>query len=271
MREHLVIRTPENVAFEHELAAVGTRAMAWSIDILAIVGLILVVSLLVGNFLSGLGGLGLAIHFVLIFVIQWGYGAVLEWAFNGKTLGKAILGLRTVSDRGLRITFLEAAIRNLVRAVDFLPMLYAVGGVTALLDPRSRRLGDLAAGTVVVHERRTPRPASFLPSSERHNTFASDPAVLLAARRITPPEREVLIALCLRREQLPLGVRHELFDDLAAHLSARLGLERPSFFSPEKFAVQLAAIVLGQGSAPASRTGSGVLGAGPERSLPTRR
>ena len=248
MRELLVIRTPENVAFEHELAAIPSRAMAWAIDILAIVALILVASLIVGNVLSGLGGLGLAIHSVLVFLIQWGYGAILEWVFNGKTLGKAILGLRTVSDRGLRITFIEAAIRNLVRAVDFLAPLYAVGGVTALLDPRCRRLGDLAAGTVVVHERRTPRPASFLPPAERQNTFASDPAVLLAARRITPPEREILVALCLRREQLPLSVRHELFDDLAAHLSARLGLTRPSFFSPEKFAVQLAAIVLGQGS-----------------------
>jgi hypothetical protein len=132
--------------------------------------------------------------------------------------------------------------------VDFLPIVYGVGGTTALLDPKGRRLGDLAAGTVVVQERRAPRPASFLPPSERHNTFASDPAVLLAARRITPPEREILVALCLRREQLPISVRHELFEDLAAHLSDRLGLPRPPFFSAEKFAVQLAAIVLGQGS-----------------------
>ncbi|MBX7195275.1 MAG: RDD family protein [Sandaracinaceae bacterium] len=248
MREHLVIRTPENVAFEHELAALGTRAMAWSIDVVAIVGLILLTSLAVGEGLSRLGGLGMAIHFILIFLIQWGYGAVLEWLLAGRTLGKLLLGLRTVSDRGLRITLLQSAIRNLVRTVDFLPVLYGVGGVAALLDPRCRRLGDLAAGTVVVHERRTPRPSSFLPVSERHNTFASDPAVLVAARRITPPEREILVALCLRRDQLPLGVRHELFEELADHLSQRLHLPRPSFFSAEKFAVQLAAVVLGQSS-----------------------
>jgi uncharacterized RDD family membrane protein YckC len=248
MRELLVIRTPENVSFEHELAALGSRALAWLIDLVAIVGLILAASMALSSTLSRLGGLGTAVQLIIIFLIQWGYGAVLEWAFHGKTLGKAILGLRTVSDRGLRITFLEAAIRNLVRTVDFLPIVYGVGGTTALLDPKGRRLGDLAAGTVVVQERRAPRPASFLPPSERHNTFASDPAVLLAARRITPPEREILVALCLRREQLPLSVRHELFEDLADHLSDRLGLPRPAFFSAEKFAVQLAAIVLGQGA-----------------------
>jgi uncharacterized RDD family membrane protein YckC len=255
MRELLVIRTPENVSFEHELAALGSRALAWVIDLVAIIGLILGASIALSSTLSRLGGLGTAVQLIVVFLIQWGYGAVLEWGFHGKTLGKAILGLRTVSDRGLRITFLEAAIRNLVRTVDFLPVVYGVGGATALLDPKGRRLGDLAAGTVVVQERRAPRPASFLPPSERHNTFASDPAVLLAARRITPPEREILVALCLRREQLPISVRHELFEDLAAHLSDRLGLPRPPFFSAEKFAVQLAAIVLGQGTpSPATRS-----------------
>jgi uncharacterized RDD family membrane protein YckC len=240
MRELLVIRTPENVSFEHELAALGSRALAWLVDMMAIVALILGASMAVGNTLAQLGGLGAALQLVLVFVIQWGYGAVLEWALHGKTLGKAILGLRTVSERGLRITFLEAAIRNLVRTVDFLPLLYGVGGTAALLDPKGRRLGDLAAGTVVVQERR----------AEKHNTVASDPAVLVAARRITPPEREVLVALCLRREQLPLSVRHALFEDLASHLSRRLGLARPAFFSAEKFVVQLAAVVLGQATAP---------------------
>ena len=101
----------------------------------------------------------------------------------------------------------------------------------------------------MVVERKTARPSAVLPESERHNSFATDPAVGLAARRITPPEREVLIALSLRREELPLRVRHELFERLADHLSKRLGVERPSFFSPEKFVVQLAAIVLRQSEA----------------------
>lgn len=247
MREYFIIRTPENVAFEYELAGVGARAIAWTIDV-CIIGFLIVVSSIAISVVSvGAGQLGQALQFVVLFLIQWWYGALSEWALGGRTVGKMVLGLRVISDRGLRITFLQAAIRNLVRTADFLPFLYAVGGVSALIDPYGRRLGDLAAGTLVIVERKTARPAAVLPESERHNSFAMDPAVGLAARRITPPEREVLIALSLRREELPLRVRHELFERLADHLSARLGVERPAFFSPEKFVVQLAAIVLRQG------------------------
>ena len=246
MRELFVIRTPENVAFEYELAGIGTRALAWTVDVCIIATLIVASSILLSFLSVASGALGQALQFVVLFVIQWWYGALSEWALRGRTLGKMALGLRVVGDRGLRITFLQAAIRNLVRTADFLPFLYAVGGTCALLDPYGRRLGDLAAGTLVIVERKTTRPSAVLPESERHNSFASDPAVGLAARRITPPEREVLIALSLRREELPLRVRHELFERLADHLSRRLGVERPSFFSPEKFVVQLAAIVLRQ-------------------------
>jgi uncharacterized RDD family membrane protein YckC len=250
VREHLVIRTPENVAFEHELAGLGSRAVAWSVDLCVMLGLLLAASLAMQPLVASLGGLATALYFVVLFLIQWWYGALAEWLFDGRTPGKWMLGLRTIGERGLRVTFLQAVVRNLVRTVDLLPLVYAVGGVAALLDPRGRRLGDLAAGTVVVQERKAPRPASFLPPSERHNSFASDPAVLLAARRITPPEREILVALSLRREQLPLAARHALFEDLAAHLSKRLGIERPPFFSAEKLVVQLAAAALGQAGPP---------------------
>lgn len=253
MRELFVIRTPENVAFEYELAGIGARALAWTVDICMIVALIFLSSLVFSMLSVGAGALGQALQFIVLFLIQWWYGALSEWALGGRTLGKMVVGLRVISDRGLRITFLQSAIRNLVRTADFLPFLYAVGGIAALLDPYGRRLGDLAAGTIVVVERKTMRPSAVLPESERHNSFATDPGVGLAARRITPPEREVLIALSLRREELPLRVRHELFERLADHLSKRLGVERPSFFSPEKFVVQLAAIVLRQSEAKASK------------------
>ena len=247
MRELFIIRTPENVAFEYELAGIGARAVAWTIDICIIAMLIVASSIGLSFITAAAGQVGQALQFIALFLIQWWYGALMEWGFGGRTVGKMALGLRVVSDRGLRITFLQAAIRNLVRTADFLPVLYGVGGITALVDPYGRRLGDLAAGTLVIVERKTARPAAVLPESERHNSFEMDPAVALAARRITPPEREVLIALSLRREELPLRVRHELFEQLANHLSARLGVERPAFFSPEKFVVQLAAIVLRQG------------------------
>lgn len=240
---HRVV-TPENVAFEFERAALPARALAWAIDVLAMIALAAIALRLV-SLLGAAGGFATALGFVVIFAIQWGYSAISEWALSGQTLGKRIVGLRVLDERGLRIGFVQAVVRNLVRTVDFLPGAYLIGGTCALLDPKGRRLGDLAAGTIVVRERRAPAPAAIVPPSERHNTFVRDPGVALAARRITPPERDAMIALGLRRERLPIAIRHELFGRLADHLEARLGVPRPAFFSPEKYVLNLTAVVLG--------------------------
>ena len=163
---------------------------------------------------------------------------------GGQTLGKKAIGLRTIQASGLRLTFMQAVIRNLVRIVDLLPALYLVGGVTALLDPHGRRLGDMAAGTLVVRERRAPMPSRIVPASERYNTFMSDPLVMHAAKRISAPERDAMIRLSMRREELPLAVRHSLFTRLSRHLEVRLGVPRPTYFSEEKYVLNLTATML---------------------------
>jgi uncharacterized RDD family membrane protein YckC len=241
-----VIRTPENVTFEFELASVGSRALAWVLDLMVMGAIVLTVSKLVEPLLPVLGGFANAVLLVIAFAVQWWYAALLEWLWGGQTVGKRLVGLRTLSERGVRVTFVQAVIRNLVRIVDLLPGLYLVGGVSALLDGDRRRLGDLAAGTVVVRERRSPAPSAVVPKSERYNSFVEDPAVAIACRRITAPEREVMVGLSLRRESLPLSVRRELFAQLAAHLEDRLGVPRPPFFSEEKYVLNLTAIALGQ-------------------------
>ena len=248
MRDVYAIRTPENVAFEFELAGVGSRAVAWFLDVL-IMGLMIVVASCIFSMLApALGGFAMALLFIAIFLVQWWYSALFEWWLGGQTLGKKAVGLRTLQERGVRITFLQAVVRNLVRVVDLLPGLYFVGGVSALLDRSGRRLGDLAAGTIVVRERRAPRPTAVVPPSERYNTFVSDPDVTHAARRITPPERDAMVSLGLRREELPLSIRHELFSRMSGHLEQRLGVPRPPYFSEEKFVLNLTAVVLGQSS-----------------------
>jgi hypothetical protein len=175
---------------------------------------------------------------------MWWYSAIAEWAFGGQTVGKKVVGLRTIQVNGLPISLGQAVIRNLLRVVDLLPGLYLVGGLSALLDGRGRRLGDLAAGTMVVRDRRAPTPSEVLPAAERHNRFLRDPAVALAARRVSAPERDVMVGLGLRRDSLPLSVRRELFARLAAHLEERLGVERPASFSEEKLVLNLTAAVL---------------------------
>lgn len=246
MRATYVVRTPENVTFEFELAGPASRAVAWLIDVFVMFVVILVGSYFIQQLAMFAGGFALALLFVVIFLMQWWYSAILEWAWNGQTLGKRAVGLRTLSDRGVRIGFVQAVIRNLVRIVDFLPFGYGVGGVSALLDAHGRRLGDLAAGTIVVRERRAPAPSVVVPPSERYNTFIDDPSIALAVRRITAPERDAMVALSLRREQLPLPVRKELFATLAEHLEDRLAVPRPSYFSEEKYVLNLTAVALGQ-------------------------
>lgn len=239
-----VIRTPENVTFEFELAGIGSRALAWVIDVL-VMGILLVISMqLIQPLVPILGGFATAIFFVIAFVIQWWYSAILEWWWGGQTVGKKIVGLRALSSNGVRMSFVQAAVRNLVRIVDLLPGLYLVGGASVLLDEHSRRLGDLAAGTIVVNERKAPLPAQVVPPSERYNSFVDDPAVALAVRKITAPERDAMVGLSLRRERLPLAVRRELFARLAEHLETRLGIARPHFFSEEKYVLNLTAVAL---------------------------
>ncbi|MEM9195437.1 MAG: RDD family protein [Myxococcota bacterium] len=245
MRDLYTIHTPENVKFEFELAGLGARGLAWFIDVLVMVGLILATSCVVSVLGQVSQGLAMALLSIGVFLVQWWYSAILEWRWGGQTIGKRVFGLRTLRVDGVRITFFQAVIRNLIRVVDILPALYLVGAVSSFLDPHRRRLGDLAAGTIVVRERRSPRPSAVVPPSERYNTFVNDPAVALAARRITPPERDAMVALGLRREELPLSVRKELFKDLSQHLEARLGVPRPPFFSEEKYVLNLTAVVLG--------------------------
>jgi uncharacterized RDD family membrane protein YckC len=244
MRDVYTIRTPENVSFDFELAGVASRAVAWVIDCV-VIGVLLVFGILLATLLGVvIGGVASAIYFVLAFLIQWGYGAASEWRWNGQTIGKRIVGIRVLQLAGARPTLMQAVVRNLVRIVDVLPALYMVGGACALADSNGRRLGDFAAGTLVVRERRSPRPATIVAAVERYNSFLHDPQVVHAGTRVTAPERDAMVALALRRDGLPLPVRYALFAKLARHLEVQLGLQRPEYVSEERFVLNLTAVVL---------------------------
>lgn len=244
MKRTLAVTTPENVTFHFELAGPGTRAAAWVLDLLVMATMITTVAIVVSLAGAALASLANVIMLVVSFLVLWWYGTLFEWAWRGQSLGKRVLGLRVLQQNGLRITFAQAVIRNLVRVVDMLPFSYLVGGASLLIDARARRLGDLAAGTIVIQERTLPAPSVIVPPALRYNTFLADPNVRHAARRITAPERDVMIAVSLRRDALPLHVRHELFEELAAHLEGRLGLPRPAQLSAERYVMNLVAVVL---------------------------
>src|SRR5947209_3593640 len=127
--EDLVVSTPERVAFQYETAVIGSRFLAQVLDVVAI-GLIQLVITILAASLAGLfnaGELAVLVELILTFVLLAGYFMVSEAAMNGQTVGKRAVRLRVVGDQGEPLTIGQAVTRNLVRVVDFLPALYAVG------------------------------------------------------------------------------------------------------------------------------------------------
>lgn len=156
--DFLSIDTPENVVFGYEIAGLGSRFMAAMVDTLLIVVLQGVVQSVLVAVLSSVGDLAASIiagiFIFLIFLFLWGYYIYFEISWNGQTPGKRWVGLRTIRADGTPAGTGELIIRNLVRLVDFLPVAYGVGVVAMFVHPQARRLGDLAAGTLVVYDRK---------------------------------------------------------------------------------------------------------------------
>lgn len=244
------VRTPELVEFSFPLAGVAARALAWAID-LVVTAVLLFLVLLLGILatlllgLAGLSGVSLAFAWVAGFLVLFGYPILCEWALGGRTVGKWALGLRVMDVTGLPAGFVAIAVRNLVRLVDVLPGAYLVGGIAALWDPHNRRLGDLAAGTIVLRAGGT----RTLPRGG-----ATPPAVLEAlradlgargrvGRRLGREERDLVLELALRRDELALATRLALFREMAEHLGRRLELARDLHTSDENLVLGLATLL----------------------------
>lgn len=153
----LSVETPESVAFAYDLAGPASRGAALMVDSALLVAIILaeVLAVVLAGTLIGAEGATpwlLAAGAVLAFVTYWGYYVYGEVFRNGRTPGKQALGIRVVRDDGGRVGVLDSIIRNLIRLVDMLPGYYAVGLASLLLSRTNKRLGDMAAGTVVVRD-----------------------------------------------------------------------------------------------------------------------
>ncbi|MEI6431104.1 MAG: RDD family protein [bacterium] len=156
----VTVITPENVPLRFELAGLGTRFGAYLIDLTLQLVLIIALLIILG-ITSSLGGksgiaggesvLG-AIALISLFLIWFGYFLLFESIWNGQTPGKRALKIRVVRDGGYPATFFNIATRNLLRIVDSLPLLYAVGGASSFFHSQYKRLGDLAGGTIVIKE-----------------------------------------------------------------------------------------------------------------------
>jgi len=214
----LTIETPEGVVFSYQLATPVTRSLAWAVDAAAI-GLASSIAAKVSQAAGLLSpDLANALAIALYFVISIAYGIVLEWRWRGQTLGKRLLGLRVVDAQGLRLQLPQIALRNLLRVLDMLPLLYLVGGIAALVSRKGQRLGDLAANTVVAHERMWLTPDLEQIAPARYNSLLAWPHLAARLRSLASPEAVGMAVEALaRRDGYDPAARVELFGELAAY------------------------------------------------------
>ena len=234
--DRISIATPEGVDVQLTLAGVGSRFIATAIDQalrLAIIG-----SVMLGLALTDPAGeLALAMFVAAVFIVQFSYDVLFETLASGRTPGKRWTGLRVVTVTGAPVGFVTSAVRNLLRLVDALPGMYAVGIVAVVASPRNQRLGDMAAGTLVVRERLGGRP-NRQPVVGASRSWAPPPTWDVSA--ITADELATVRRFLERRATLKDEARIRLADELAVRLRPKV-VGPPEEQSSEVFLEELSA------------------------------
>ncbi len=249
------VYTPEQVAITYRLAGLGTRFAALLLDTCLqglLLGLgLLAVFLISAGLLTSLGQLFdgdsdapmwvVGLMLLAVFVCYWGYFIFWETVWNGQTPGKRLCGIRVLRDGGFPIDFRAAFIRNIVRVVDSLPGPYGVGVLSAFASKESKRLGDYAAGTIVVVEGSRPvmkaPPAAAAPVPYY---LLGDPA-LLNLRAISREQFAVVERFLARQAELPPAVRADLARQIAVPLMSVIGFPPPTGeFHYDRFLAELA-------------------------------
>jgi uncharacterized RDD family membrane protein YckC len=203
--------TPEGILLELRPAGITARAYAFLLDLL----IRLVLFNIIWATAALAGGIGLALSLILLFGLEWLYPLAFELSRWGATPGKRVLGLKVIMDNGLPITPAASLIRNLLRAADFLPFLYGFAAVSMLVRPDFKRLGDLAAATLVVYQ---PRPAAKIAPGK---LVPLPPAIA-----VSPQDQAAVIALAARAPRLTPARVDELAA-LAAGVSGDVGRSGP--------------------------------------------
>jgi uncharacterized RDD family membrane protein YckC len=253
--ERMAVRTPEHVELRFLIAGPGNRFLALLMDLiiqgllflgimLALGGLMWAMNWSAGDLLGPeaskrLGLWGMAGSILLFFALQWGYFTFFETIWAGQTPGKRRQRIRVIRENGRPIGFVEAAIRNLFRSViDGQPFpLHAVGFMVGLFNPRFRRLGDFAAGTVVIVERRRSVPTAE--KRMRAPAQAVMPTTRPRVRQLTQEEVSTLQAYLRRRDELEDGVRRAMARKIAVSIMQRLGVPQMPDTSHDAFLERL--------------------------------
>jgi uncharacterized RDD family membrane protein YckC len=155
------VATPEGIELTLRLAGPVPRALAWSVDFFLRIAVVLLVMLVA----SLLGRAGTGVVLITAFFVEWLLPAWFEARWGGQTPGKRLFGIAVLNDDGTPVRWPGALTRNLLRAADFLPLFYGVGLIAMLANRDFKRLGDLAAGTLVVYASSEKEPQRHIPEA----------------------------------------------------------------------------------------------------------
>ncbi len=266
--DQLTIETPEQVAIRFPVAGIGSRFLAVLADsLIQTAGAIVLGLLLFLIYASAPRTADAVIHklgdkwliaaiIFLYFLLYWGYFTLFEAFWNGQTPGKKLCKLRVIRDCGRQITFFESMTRNFLRGVDWMPGMYAVGVITMLCNRQNKRLGDLAAGTLVIHERAMESPmwSGIAERTITASVFAPEPVQPAigpplvdlpadAVARLSADDLNVIDRFFARAIDIDLERRAQLSAQLAQQMTAKLGMEMPADVSPERLLESMAHIL----------------------------
>ena len=249
MDQEISIPTPESLEFSHEPAGIGSRFVAGIVDTVLQTAMILGLFLITGqwtallkSFSSHLGMWAASATILMLFLIFWGYHIFFEMLWNGQTPGKRAAGIRILKDGGYPIGFLDSVVRNLLRPIDFLPFSYGVGAIVVLCNSKCKRIGDFAAGTIVVKERQIEMPHSLAPQNTRiHEDVVIGGQRLANIHELSEAEFNVVRQFMTRRHTIQKDARAALARKIARPLVKKLGL-RPELIlgREEEFLEKLA-------------------------------
>ncbi|WP_312469563.1 RDD family protein [Neobacillus sp.] len=237
-QEQMDIKTPEYVSLQFQVAGLGSRAAAFIIDLLllTIVNiLIILIVLLIMNGTSPLpffmfeNTIPLAIMIIVLFIINGGYFFAFEFFSGGRTIGKKLIGIRVIQENGHSITLLSSFIRNLIRIIDSLPIAYFLGIIMIFFHSKHKRLGDIVAGTIVVHERKVKRKKklSAIEKEIQNRGISKDDFIIddWTLKSIGNKDWKLVSTYASRFTQLSLEERNQLTKQIADILFPKIGLE----------------------------------------------
>ena len=228
MPQTIKVSTPDHIEFEYQLAGIGSRFAAVTLDHLFQFFGWLGIAIIYTNFIAAGVVEMSAIITVIVFLFIFAYFLLFEWLSGGQTPGKKIMGLRVMYEDGRPLDFGASAIRNILRIADFLPAFYGLGVTVMFINPKVQRLGDLAGGTIVVIERPIRRGVAA-PSRPKVET---KPAAFALQRQ----DREAAIRFLDRRAELDYQLRRELATKISRSIAERANMDvAEALRDPEAF------------------------------------